>query len=186
MATASEAVVHSPTQTLRKGCRVELTGLSSEDLNGQRGTISGSYIAARERWPVVVDGTGRKLSCKPSNLKGLASGSCKPSNGDDTPEPPRPSTATAMPGAGDQTQGQVAVQATASATHQHQHQQPRTTHVSAAMQTAIMNVLTPAYVAPTLRQIAHVFGDGYDVTQQPYRPPQVARTPDLIRACCMD
>ena len=48
-------------------------GLSSEDLNGQRGGISGSYLANRGRWPVVVDGTGRELSCKPTNLKELAS-----------------------------------------------------------------------------------------------------------------
>ena len=60
-------------QHLREGCRIELTGLGSEDLNGQRGGISGSYLADRGRWPVVVDGTGRKLSCKPTNLKELAS-----------------------------------------------------------------------------------------------------------------
>ena len=58
---------------LREGCRVELTGLSIEDLNGQRGSINGHYIADRERWPVAVDGTGRELSCKPMNLNGLTS-----------------------------------------------------------------------------------------------------------------
>ena len=64
-------------QHLREGGRIELTGLSSEDLNGQRGGISGSYLDGRGRWPVVVDGTGRELSCKPTNLKELAScGDC--------------------------------------------------------------------------------------------------------------
>ena len=60
-------------KNLRKGYRVELTGLSSEDLNGQRGSINGPYIADRERWPVAIDGSGRELSCKPTSLKGLAS-----------------------------------------------------------------------------------------------------------------
>ena len=60
-------------QHLREGCRIELTGLGSEDLNGQRGGIRGSFLAGRGRWPVVVDGTGRELSCKPTNLKELAS-----------------------------------------------------------------------------------------------------------------
>ena len=64
-----ETAVQWAKQNLREGCRVELTGLSSEDLNGQHGSISGSYLAYRGRWPVVVDGTGRKLSCKPTNLK---------------------------------------------------------------------------------------------------------------------
>ena len=75
MATAngSEASVQSTKQNLLPGCRVELTGLSSADLNGQRGSINGSYLADRGRWPVVVDGTGRKLSCQPTNLKDLAS-----------------------------------------------------------------------------------------------------------------
>ena len=64
-------------QHLREGCRIELTGLGSDDLNGQRGGISGSFLAGRGRWPVVVDGTGRELSCKPTNLKELAScGNC--------------------------------------------------------------------------------------------------------------
>ena len=64
-------------QHLREGCRIELTGLSSEDLNGQRGGIRGSFLPARGRWPVVVDVTGRELSCKPTNLKELAScGQC--------------------------------------------------------------------------------------------------------------
>ena len=71
-ANTSAAGVQSTKQNLRKGCRVELTGLSSEDLNGQRGGINGSYITDRGRWPVAVDGTGRELSCKPINLKGLA------------------------------------------------------------------------------------------------------------------
>ena len=57
-------------QNLHVGCRVELTGLSREDLNGQRGGISGS--ANRGRWPVAVDGTGSELSCKPTNLRSLA------------------------------------------------------------------------------------------------------------------
>ena len=74
MTTGSEADMSSSMEGLRAGCRVELTGLSSEDLNGQRGGIS--YIADRGRWPVVVDGTGRKLSCKSTNLKELASGHC--------------------------------------------------------------------------------------------------------------
>ena len=63
MATAGE-------QHLREGCRIELTGLGSEDLNGQRGGISGSYLAHGGRWPVVVDGTGRKLSCKSDQPQG--------------------------------------------------------------------------------------------------------------------
>ena len=76
MATAkgNEAVLQATKlkQNLRQGCRVELTGLSSKDLNGQRGTISGSFNVDQKRWPLVVDGTGRKLSCKPANLRGLA------------------------------------------------------------------------------------------------------------------
>ena len=47
---------------LREGCRVELSGLSIDDLNGQR-----------ERWPVAVDGTSRELSRKRNNLKFLTS-----------------------------------------------------------------------------------------------------------------
>ena len=73
MATANISV-QSAEQNLREGCRVELTGLSSEDVNGQRGGINGSYIADRGRWPVAVDVTGRELSCKPNNLRGL--GTC--------------------------------------------------------------------------------------------------------------
>ena len=75
MATAGarETAEKADEQHLHEGCRVELTGLSSEDLNGQRGSISGSYLADRGCWPVVVDGTGRELPCKPTNLKGLAS-----------------------------------------------------------------------------------------------------------------
>ena len=62
---------------LHEGGRVELTGLSSEDLNGQRGTINDRYIPDRKRWPLVVDKTRRKLSCKPANLMVLAScGQC--------------------------------------------------------------------------------------------------------------
>ena len=72
MATGSEAEALSK-EWLRDGCRIALTGLSSEDLNGQIGSISGSFLADRGRWPVVVDESGRKLSCKPSNLTGLAS-----------------------------------------------------------------------------------------------------------------
>ena len=71
MATANVSV-QSAEQNLREGCRVELTGLSSDDLNGQRGGISGSYLAGRGRWPVAVDGTGWELSCKATNLRGLA------------------------------------------------------------------------------------------------------------------
>ena len=71
MATANVSV-YLADHNLREGCRVELTGLSSKDLNGQRGGISGSYLANRGRWPVAVDGTGRELSCKPTNLRGLA------------------------------------------------------------------------------------------------------------------
>ena len=71
MATATVSVQLSE-QNLCEGCRVELTGLSSKDLNGQRGGISGSYLADRGRWPVAVDGTGRELSCKPTNLRALA------------------------------------------------------------------------------------------------------------------
>jgi hypothetical protein len=41
-------------QHLREGCRIELTGLGSEDLNGQRGGIRGSYLAGRGRRPVVA------------------------------------------------------------------------------------------------------------------------------------
>ena len=73
-ARAQETAERAGEQQLREGCRVELTGLSSEDLNGQRGGISGSYLPARKRWPVVVDGTDRELSCKPNNLNEL--GSC--------------------------------------------------------------------------------------------------------------
>jgi hypothetical protein len=77
MATAkgNEAVLQATKlkQNLRQGCRVELTGLSRENLNGLRGSINGSYIVDRERWPVTVDGTGGELSCKPTNLQGLAS-----------------------------------------------------------------------------------------------------------------
>ena len=75
MATAGarETAEQAGEQHLREGCRIELTGLSSEDLNGQRGGISGSFLAGRGRWPVVVDGTGRELSCKPTNLKEIAS-----------------------------------------------------------------------------------------------------------------
>ena len=60
MATAGarETAEQAGEQHLREGCRIELTGLSSEGLNGQRGGISGSYLAAQARWPVVVDGTG--------------------------------------------------------------------------------------------------------------------------------
>ena len=84
MATGSEAELayalssfKASTQRLREGCRVELAGFSSEELNGQRGTINGSYLADRECWPVVVDATGGKLSCKHTNLKGLVScGNC--------------------------------------------------------------------------------------------------------------
>ena len=71
MATA-DGSIQSVEQNLHEGCRVELTGLRSEDLNGQRGGISGSYLADGERWPVAVDGTGRELSCKPNNLRALA------------------------------------------------------------------------------------------------------------------
>ena len=56
---------HAGGQHLREGGRIELTSLGSEDLNGQRGGISGSFLAGRGRWPVVVDGTGRELSCTP-------------------------------------------------------------------------------------------------------------------------
>ena len=70
---ARETAEQASAQHLCEGCRIELTGLGSEDLNGQRGGISGSYLADRGCWPVVVDGTGRELSCKPTNLKGLAS-----------------------------------------------------------------------------------------------------------------
>ena len=52
------------------GARNELTGFSSEDLNGKRGGIRGSYLDDRGRWPVVVDGTGRKLSCKSDQPQG--------------------------------------------------------------------------------------------------------------------
>jgi hypothetical protein len=71
VALIRQMLTQTPTQNLREGCRVELTGLSSKDLNGQRGH-SGGYFTDRGRWPVVLDGTGRKLSCKPTNLKVLA------------------------------------------------------------------------------------------------------------------
>ena len=75
MATAGarETTEQAGEQHRREGGRIELTRLGSEDLNGQRGGISGSFLAGRGRWPVVVDGTGRGLSCKPTNLKELAS-----------------------------------------------------------------------------------------------------------------
>ena len=67
MATAGarDTAEQAGEQHLREGCRIELTG--------QRGGIRGSYLAGRGRWPVVVDVTGRKLSCKRTNLRELAS-----------------------------------------------------------------------------------------------------------------
>jgi hypothetical protein len=72
MATAGarETAEQAGGQHLRGGCRNELTGFSSEDLNGKRGGIRGSYLDDRGRWPVVVDGTGRKLSCKSDQPQG--------------------------------------------------------------------------------------------------------------------
>ena len=72
-AGAGDTAEQAGGQLLREGCRIELTGLGSEGLNGQRGGIRGSFLAHRGRWPVVMDGTGRELSCKPTNLKELAS-----------------------------------------------------------------------------------------------------------------
>ena len=75
MATAGarETAEHAGEQHTREGCRIELTGLSSEDLNGQRGGISGSYLAGRGRWLVVVDGTGRGCpASRPTSRNSLA------------------------------------------------------------------------------------------------------------------
>ena len=46
-AGAQESAEQVGGQHLREGCRIGLTGLNSEDLDCQRGGISGSYLADR-------------------------------------------------------------------------------------------------------------------------------------------
>ena len=69
----AEPVVQPGQQLLHTSSRVELMGLGNKDLNGQRGTIEGSFITGRGRWSVVLDATDRKVSIKPTNLIRLAS-----------------------------------------------------------------------------------------------------------------
>ena len=56
---------------LRDGCRVELTGLSKVELNGQRGTITGGLPNANGRWAVTLEAGEKELAVKPANLLAL-------------------------------------------------------------------------------------------------------------------
>ena len=61
--------------SLEQGCRVQVTGTSRADLNGQVGTVQHSSHNAnpdKERWQVLVDSTGSTVALKPANLKVVA------------------------------------------------------------------------------------------------------------------
>ena len=51
--------------SLEQGCRVQVTGTSRADLNGQVGTVQHSSHNAnpdKERWQVLVDSTGSTVA----------------------------------------------------------------------------------------------------------------------------
>ena len=54
------------------GARVELVGLSRNDLNGQLATVAGP-LNSRGRWPVAMD-EGKILAVRPTNLHVIVSG----------------------------------------------------------------------------------------------------------------
>ena len=53
---------------LRDGSRVELRGLSKEELNGVRGVVQGNAASAKDRWAVLLDVSGKQMSVKACNI----------------------------------------------------------------------------------------------------------------------